>query len=165
MNKIFFQRWRSPVGHLFLYSHDDALVALTFSRNDDYVRRHFKDGEIIERSNKVIDQTIAQLKEYFIGKRRKFDVKLRPLGTDFQKKVWQSLRAIPYGQTITYKDQASAVGFPKGLRAVGSANGKNPIGIIIPCHRVIGTSGALTGYAGGLDIKAQLLKLEGVLLT
>jgi len=102
----------------------------------------------------------TQLQEYFAGKRKVFDLELAPSGTDFQKKVWQALLKIPYGKTATYKEIAAAIGHPKAARAVGMACNKNPIAIIIPCHRVVGSNGSLTGYAGGLEMKKRLLELE-----
>ena len=104
-----------------------------------------------------------QLKEYFAGTRKVFDVPLDVVGTEFQKRVWTELRKIPYGKTISYKTLSEKLGDVKAIRAVGKANGQNPIAIIIPCHRVIGSDGRLTGYAGGLDIKEKLLHLEGAL--
>ena len=108
----------------------------------------------------LTDITAMQLKEYFAGKRRKFDVPLAPRGTDFQCSVWNALLEIAYGKTKTYKQVAKMIGNPKACRAVGMANNKNPIWIIIPCHRVIGTDGSLTGYGGGIEMKKKLLKLE-----
>lgn len=110
--------------------------------------------------NEILDAAIVQLSEYFAEKRISFDVPLAPKGTEFQKSAWQELLKIPYGKVINYGEQAKRLGKPKAARAVGAANGKNPIGIMIPCHRVIGSSGSLTGFAGGLEIKAQLLSLE-----
>lgn len=104
-----------------------------------------------------------QLKEYFAGTRKEFNIPLDLEGTDFQKKVWSELQKIPYGKTISYKRLAEKLGDVKAIRAVGKANGQNPVAIIIPCHRVIGSDGSLTGYAGGLDIKEKLLHLEGAL--
>lgn len=104
-----------------------------------------------------------QLEEYFAKERKAFDLPLAPQGTPFQRRVWQALQEIPYGQTRAYKDIASAVGCPRGFRAVGLANNRNPIAIVIPCHRVIGADGKLTGYAGGLALKEELLLLEGAL--
>jgi methylated-DNA-[protein]-cysteine S-methyltransferase len=101
-----------------------------------------------------------QLSEYFTGQRIRFDLPLQLNGTEFQKKVWQALREIPFGKTRSYRDLARAVGLPKASRAVGAANGKNPLSIVVPCHRVIGANGALTGFAGGLATKAALLALE-----
>ena len=104
----------------------------------------------------MIAEATRQLDEYFAGERTTFDVPLDPEGTDFQQAVWQVLRAIPYGETISYGEQARRLGDPRKARAVGAANGRNPISIIVPCHRVIGASGDLTGYAGGLDVKRSL---------
>ncbi len=101
-----------------------------------------------------------QLREYFAGERERFDVPLAARGTEFQRRVWEALRAIPYGETASYGQIARAVGRPAASRAVGAANGRNPISIVVPCHRVVGAGGALTGYGGGLDRKARLLDLE-----
>ena len=106
------------------------------------------------------ESAIEQLNEYFTGKRRQFELPLAPSGTPFQQKVWAALQEIPYGQTRSYKEIALAVGSPNGFRAVGRANNKNPIAIVIPCHRVIGADGSLVGYGGGLDMKQSLLDLE-----
>jgi methylated-DNA-[protein]-cysteine S-methyltransferase len=108
----------------------------------------------------VIKQAVNELQEYFEGRRREFTVPLHPQGTDFQLRVWQVLRTIPYGKTWSYKQVATAAGNPKASRAVGMANNRNPIAIIIPCHRVIGANGRLVGYAGGLDVKEKLLEIE-----
>ena len=104
-----------------------------------------------------------ELLEYLAGKRRDFDLSLAPKGTPFQHRVWSALADIPYGQTITYGELARRVGCPKGSRAVGQANHRNPLPILLPCHRVVGTGGALTGYGGGLELKQWLLRLEGML--
>jgi methylated-DNA-[protein]-cysteine S-methyltransferase len=109
----------------------------------------------------VLLETERQLREYFAGKRKRFDVKMDFAGTEFQRKVWQALLAIPFGETRSYGDIARQVGNPAAVRAVGAANGRNPISIIAPCHRVVGSTGKLTGFAGGLAVKAQLLALEG----
>lgn len=111
----------------------------------------------------VLRQTREELAEYFAGTRRAFTVPLAPCGTAFQRKVWAALQDIPYGETRSYKQIAEAVGQPKAFRAVGMANNRNPIAILIPCHRVIGSNGALVGYGGGLDIKTRLLRLEGAM--
>ncbi|MCY7294998.1 methylated-DNA--[protein]-cysteine S-methyltransferase [Alteromonas sp. a30] len=108
----------------------------------------------------VIDDAKQQLLEYFAGERTEFDLPLAPKGTAFQQQVWTALTTIPYGETTSYQDIASQINKPKGSQAVGQANGKNPISIVIPCHRVIGKNGGLTGYAGGLDRKSKLLALE-----
>jgi methylated-DNA-[protein]-cysteine S-methyltransferase len=108
----------------------------------------------------VLDTTMAQLDEYFAGRRREFDLPLDPVGTEFQRSAWNVLRTIPYGATMSYGEQAAALGDAKKARAVGSANGRNPLSIVVPCHRVIGTSGKLTGFAGGIEAKRYLLELE-----
>ena len=123
-----------------------------------YGRRPPRDGE--ERESPLSRRCREQIEEYFAGKRKTFDLSLDPAGTSFQRAVWQALRAIPYGQTCSYADIAARIGKPTACRAVGMANHRNPIAILIPCHRVIGKSGNLTGYAGGLEIKARLLELE-----
>ena len=108
----------------------------------------------------MIKKAYTQLEEYLSGKRTEFDIEIEKIGTEFQKKVWKELLNIPYGETRSYKDIAIAIGNEKACRAVGNANNKNPIAIIVPCHRVIGSNGSMTGYAGGLDIKEKLLKIE-----
>lgn len=120
----------------------------------------FKTIDCPVEETELISETKRQLDEYFAGKRKDFDVPTRLNGTEFQKRVWLALRDIPYGKTASYKDIAAAVGCPKGYRAVGMANNRNPISIIYPCHRVVGSDGSLTGYGGGLDVKAKLLELE-----
>lgn len=112
--------------------------------------------------NKITDTCKQQLNEYFLGKRKVFNVALDQQGTDFQTSVWDCLLKIPFGETASYQDIAKMIDNPKAVRAVGAANGKNPIAIIVPCHRIIGSNGTLTGYAGGLDRKYWLLKHEGV---
>jgi len=111
-------------------------------------------------SNEIIDSTRIQLQEYFAGERTEFNLPITFDGTEFQKRTWRALLSIPYGQTRSYSEQAILIGNPKAVRAVGRTNGLNPIGIVVPCHRVIGKSGKLTGYAGGLDVKKFLLDLE-----
>ena len=112
------------------------------------------------KKTKTIEKYISQLEEYFAGKRKTFDIPIKLEGTPFHKKVWEALQKIPYGGTRTYGEIAKAIGSPKAARAVGGANNKNPIGIVVPCHRVIGADGSLTGYACGLEIKKYLLDLE-----
>lgn len=116
-------------------------------------------------SHPIVEDCIVQLDEYFQGLRREFSIRLDPRGTDFQKKVWDCLLTIPYGQTISYHDIATALGKPHANQSVGNANGKNPVAIVIPCHRVLGKNGKLTGYAGGLWRKEWLLKHEGALIA
>lgn len=125
-----------------------------FSEGQKIVARKMQNDHLI------LSTAEKQLKEYFAGQRKKFEVPIDPMGTDFQKAVWKELSKVPYGKTINYGEQAKRLGKPNAARAVGAANGKNPIGIIVPCHRVIGASGSLTGFAGGLDKKKFLLELE-----
>lgn len=119
--------------------------------------------DALKKETPLIQETYQQLCEYFAGKRTSFDVPLETYGTDFQKRVWKTLCTIPYGETRSYQQIAAIAGCPKGARAVGMANNRNPISIIIPCHRVIGADGSLTGYAAGLPVKQKLLHLESTL--
>jgi len=149
----------TPVGSLTLLAGDAGLAAVLWE-NDDPDRVPL--GRLLRNaSHPVIEAASAQLREYFNGRRRSFDLPLDPAGTPFQKQVWHALRTIPYGQTRSYAQIARQIGRPSAARAVGAANGRNPLSIIVPCHRVIGSSGKLTGFAGGLKVKAQLLTLEG----
>lgn len=143
-------KYNSIIGDIFISADENFLLSVQF------VNHNF----IENKENKIIRQTIKQLDEYFRGKRKKFELPLNPKGTEFQKKVWLQLMKIPYGKTATYKDIATLIGNTNASRAVGNANNKNPIAIIIPCHRVIGSNNKLTGYAGGLDKKEKLLNLE-----
>ena len=145
----------SPIGQLLLESDNGSLVGIEFNAQRD-------EGESYG-SDAVIDAAETQLAEYFAGKRRDFDLPLAPEGTAFQKSVWRALEAIPFGQLRSYRDIAEEIGNPAAVRAVGAANGRNPLPIVVPCHRVIGADGSLTGFGGGLDLKRQLLELEGSL--
>ncbi|EXB25637.1 methylated-DNA--[protein]-cysteine S-methyltransferase [Acinetobacter courvalinii] len=148
----------SPVGALKLVAHDQALVAVMWD-NEDHKRVRL--AELVEdRQHPMLHKVKQQLEEYFAGQRQQFDLPLDFQGTAFQQQVWQALLNIPYGETRSYKEIAVQLGNEKAVRAVGAANGKNPISIIAPCHRVIGSSGALVGFAGGLDKKQILLSLE-----
>ena len=143
----------SPIGPLVLIASASGLRAIDFGIDD---RR----AEIPEGASVILDETERQLVEYFAGHRRTFDLPLEPRGTAFQLDVWRVLETIPYGETISYGEQARRLGDAKKARAVGGANGKNPLPIVVPCHRVIGASGALTGFGGGVDVKETLLRLE-----
>lgn len=147
----------SPVGRLRLIASDRALVGIWFEHGRDAARGA---GALVPKSCDVLARTRGQLEEYFAGARREFDLPLEPRGTDFQRKVWRRLMKIPYGDTTSYGALAVDLGNRNGSRAVGLANGSNPIPIVIPCHRVIGADGSLTGFGGGLAIKAALLELE-----
>ncbi len=160
---ITYARFESPIGTLLTIAADDALTHL-----------HMESGKYAPSvpstwqnapDAPVHLQTQRELNEYFSGKRTSFSVKLAPRGTPFQQAAWAALCEIPFGETRSYGAQALAIGNPKAVRAIGAANGRNPIAIIIPCHRVIGASGTLTGYAGGIEKKHFLLRHEGILLA
>nr|WP_254053980.1 methylated-DNA--[protein]-cysteine S-methyltransferase [Singulisphaera sp. GP187] len=149
----------SPVGMLKLVGSEAGLAAVLWENDDP--RRVRLDVGLHSEHHPVLVEAERQLNEYFAGKRKVFSVKLDFVGTPFQKKVWQAMLSIPFGETRTYGELAKQIGDPNAVRAVGAANGKNPLSIIGPCHRVIGASGKLTGFAGGLEAKALLLRLEG----
>jgi len=149
----------SPVGPLTLVASRQGLAAILWK--DDNPRR-VRLGHLVEDgTNSILLETQRQLGEYFAGQRKVFTVKLDLAGTEFQRRVWTALLAIPYGETRSYGQIARQIGNPAAVRAVGAANGRNPVSIIAPCHRVVGSTGKLTGFAGGLDTKARLLALEG----
>jgi len=158
--KRYVYRWmHSPVGRLQLVASDAGLAAILWQ--NDRPNRVVLDIETEDSSHPVLRETERQLGEYFAGRRNRFDLPLDPVGTAFQRKVWRALLTIPFGETRSYQQIATQVGHPKAVRAVGAANGRNPLSIVAPCHRVIGSNGKLTGFAGGLDTKAYLLALEG----
>ncbi len=145
----FTQKYSSPIGDLFITANHDALLRINWNiRNYEY------------NSNEITELTILQLKEYFAGKRKTFTIPLKLEGTPFQKSVWEALQKIEYGTSKSYSWISKKINNPKATRAVGNANNKNPIPIIVPCHRVIRADGRLGGYAGGLEIKKYLLNLE-----
>lgn len=151
-----YRTFDSPIGELTLVERDGALVGL-YMANHRPAPRAETFGDLDEGA---LPQVEAQLAEYFAGERTDFDLPLAPEGTEFQAKVWAALRTIPYGETWTYGQLAAAIGQPGAARAVGLANGRNPISIVVPCHRVVGSTGTLTGYAGGVERKEFLLNLE-----
>lgn len=156
--KLAFMYMPSPVGRLKLVATDTALVAVIWDNENP---KRVRQAELVEQpDHPILLNTQQQLNEYFQGQRQNFELPLDFEGTEFQKKVWQALLGIPFGETRSYRQIAEQVGSPKAVRAVGAANGQNPISIIAPCHRVIGSSGKLVGFAGGLDNKQILLKLE-----
>jgi methylated-DNA-[protein]-cysteine S-methyltransferase len=159
MNAIlFYKQMSSPVGKLKLVASAKALVAVLWDRE---AANRVKLGPMnLDSRHPILLKTERQLMEYFAGQRTTFDLPLEPDGTAFQKKVWRALREIPFGRTKSYLDLAKTVGSARASRAVGAANGKNPLSIIVPCHRLVGTDGALTGFSGGLERKAALLALE-----
>jgi methylated-DNA-[protein]-cysteine S-methyltransferase len=155
---LFYKFMESPVGKLKLVASNKGLVAVLWE-NDNPHRVRLTD--LTEDANHpMLQQAERQLQEYFAGKRKSFAIPLDMKGTPFQRSVWEALLAIPFGETRTYGELAKQLGTPTASRAVGAANGRNPVSIVVPCHRVIGASGKLTGFAGGLETKAQLLSLE-----
>lgn len=155
MKSIFF--YETSIGRIGIRDNGEAVTDLMFAGGIAEVPA---DTRILETP--LISKTAAQLTEYLAGERRMFDVPLASEGTLFQRKVWETLSQIPYGETRSYAEIAKSIGQPKAFRAVGMANNKNPVAVIVPCHRVIGANGKLIGYAGGLDIKQKLLELEKV---
>ena len=164
-NIILISRLTTPIGPMFVCATDKGICLLEFT-NRIRLEKEFKDlqkllnAEILAGENKFIVQAKKEVKEYFEGKRKTFEVALHTPGTDFQNSVWNTLTKIPYGQTVSYQEQAIQLQNPKAVRAVASTNGKNRIAIIIPCHRVIGSNGKLTGYAGGIERKKWLIEFE-----
>ena len=158
-------QWASPVGPLTLIAdNENRLTRLEFG--DGATRSEAApDAAIVTEPEGVLADTIRQLDEYFAGARREFNLDLAPRGTSFQLAVWNALLTIPYGETASYGDIARSVGRPNAVRAVGQANGRNPLAIVVPCHRVIGSDHSLTGYGGGIDRKRFLLALEGAAIT
>ncbi len=154
----FYKTMKSPVGLLRLVASHHGLAAILWE-NDDPKRVRLGHPEE-DKSHPVLLETERQLNGYFAGELQKFSLKFNFSGTDFQKKVWEALTTIPFGETRSYGEIARQIGSPAAVRAVGAANGKNPISIVVPCHRVIGANGKLTGFAGGLETKAFLLELE-----
>ena len=156
--KFYFKKMDSPIGVLYVVATFKHLVGLSPEIGWDRLKKRY--DILVEKENDIINKTQYQLDEYFAGIRQNFDIPIFLNGTEFQISAWNALLKIPYGETITYQQQAKNINRPKAVRAIGVANGANPISIIVPCHRVIGKSGKLTGYAGGLDIKRFLLELE-----
>ncbi len=153
---MYYCHFDTPIGELLLAGDVDALSMIGFPKGS--MRRDPEPDWIY--NEEPFNNVCAQLSEYFAGERKEFDLPLALSGTEFQASVWQALQEIPYGETASYGAIAKQIGRPKAVRAVGAANGRNPIPIIVPCHRVIGSSGDLTGFGGGLDTKAELLRLE-----
>jgi methylated-DNA-[protein]-cysteine S-methyltransferase len=158
----------SPLGDLLLAATDRGLCGLEFGAGEDriaqlfaWAERHIGASEL-RFGHPILEDAERQLQQYFGGERRAFELPLDLHGTPFQLRVWQELTRIPYGETRSYKDIAYGIGSPQAVRAVGGANNRNPMSIIVPCHRVIGSNGALVGYGGGLPMKTHLLQLEGI---
>jgi methylated-DNA-[protein]-cysteine S-methyltransferase len=172
MPSLYSMTMPSPIGSLFLAASEKGLVALEFDfkpAGKGSLRRGLRqsggenDKIVWQESSSHMRKYRVELEEYFAGERRQFDFPLDLQGTDFQLACWRALVAIPYGETRTYGDQARAIRKPNAFRAVGMANNRNPIAIVVPCHRVIASDGTLCGYGGGLDVKRKLLELEGAL--
>lgn len=159
METLFYFRTPSPVGPLFLAASSKGLVRLEF---EDRMLKINPGTTHLWESKSALVPYLHELNEYFAGERREFSLPLDLRGTEFQLACWQALREIPYGETRSYRDIAEAIGHPHAYRAVGMSNNRNPVAIIVPCHRVIASSGSLCGYGGGLDIKRKLLDLEHV---
>ncbi len=172
METLHYTNMCSTIGPLFLAASSQGLVALEFDARSpgqqsirpnprDLRREKGQEGFTFEESERILQPYVKELEEYFLGKRREFRFPLDLRGTDFQLACWRALLAIPYGETRSYADIARAVSKPNAFRAVGMANNRNPIAIVVPCHRVIASDGKLCGYGGGLDVKRKLLELEG----
>lgn len=153
--QTYYATTKSPLGNMQVVWNDDGITHIDFEDERPEPQSEWK------KVTASKSEAVQQLNEYFSGKRKDFKLPLAPAGTDFQQKVWKALLEIPYGTTTSYGELAKRIGRPKAPRAVGAANGQNPVAIVIPCHRVIGSNGKLTGYAGGLDRKEALLNLEG----
>jgi len=161
MSAVFYTTLESPVGPLLLVGDADALRLVSFESS-----KHAAPPQADwKQDNAPFAEVIRQLQAYFRGELREFDVPLALEGTEFQRRVWNALRGIPYGETISYLQLAERIANPKAVRAVGLANGSNPIPIIVPCHRVIGSDGSLTGFGGGISTKKKLLELESKQLS
>lgn len=157
---VFYSLIQSPLGEVTAQARDNGLLGLWFETNTTQPESL---GQF-NPEHPVLKETERQLELYFAGQLPKFDLPAQAPGTPFQQQVWSALCDIPFGEAISYQELANRIGKPEAVRAVGTATGKNPIAIIVPCHRVIGKSGKLTGYAGGVERKKQLLELEGVLI-
>lgn len=155
---LYYTRFNTPLCEIIIVGNEEGVSNLHLNTGEG--KRHFAISEEWVEDNEFFSDITNQVKEYFNVKRTAFNVKLNPKGTDFQKKVWNELSKIAYGELRTYKDIANSVGSEKAVRAVGNANGKNPVPLLIPCHRVIGTNGKLTGFAHGLAAKEKLIHLE-----
>lgn len=154
--------FESAIGTLTIFEKNGGICAVDLPRKivPGIQKRVFQDAEMVEERSVLLEQAVQELEEYFAGERRKFDLPLHMEGTEFQKKVWNVLLQIPYGETKSYGEIAEIIGNRKACRAVGMANNRNPLMILVPCHRVVGADGGLVGYGGGLDIKEKLLALE-----
>ncbi len=161
MDDVTYRYLETPIGRLMLVGTERGLLQIEFATGK--TRRGPQPQW--RRDDGCLPEAAAQLRDYFAGRRRDFDLPLEPRGTAFQLRTWRALCDIPYGATTTYAALARTIGSPKAVRAVGAANGRNPLPIVVPCHRVIGSDGSLTGFGGGTDVKRTLLQLEGALVS
>jgi len=155
-----YDTFEGPQGSMLLVANDRGLAGVYFDRQKHHPKRQANWKK--DPQHRVLRQAKRELAEYFAGKRKRFDVALSPNGTPFQRSVWRAISTVGFGETITYGELARRAGHPGSARAAGAATGRNPIGIIVPCHRIMGANGTLTGYAGGLSRKRALLALEGI---
>ncbi len=166
MEPVVVHTWRTPFGELLLGSYNNELCLCDWRYRrmrttiDARIQRGLR-AEYTEGASLVIEEAKAQLNAYFAGERTTFDLSLRMVGTDFQQRVWKALLAVPYGTTMSYAELTAKVAEPTAIRAVAAANGANALSILVPCHRIIGSNGEMTGYAGGVGVKRRLLGLEG----
>ena len=156
---LYYQKINSQLGNIYIVADAKNLRALALEGNWEDIKKRV--GSMVEKNNPILEQTKEQLDEYFKGERKSFDLPLHFEGTPFEVSAWKALLKIPYGETRSYSQQAQTIGNPKAVRAIGRANGRNFISIIVPCHRVIGKSGKLTGFASGIGDKEELLRFEG----
>ena len=160
MNMRYYDTFESPQGGMLLVANDEGLAGVFFNRQKHHPKRQV--DWMKKPDHGVLQQTKRELAEYFAGKRKRFEIPLAPEGTSFQRSVWKAISTVAFGETISYGELARRAGHDGSARAAGAATGRNPIGIIVPCHRIMGADGSLTGYAGGLERKRALLALEGI---
>ena len=156
----YYDSYESPQGGILLVANDEGLAGVFFNRQKHHPKRQADWKQ--DPHHPVLQQAKRELAAYFAGKRKRFEIRLVPEGTPFQRSVWKAISSVAFGKTISYGELAQRAGCPGSARAAGAATGRNPIGIIVPCHRIVGSNGSLTGYAGGLERKRALLALEGV---
>ena len=163
---LFYEEMRAPIGTLTLFESDQGLCLIQFGSFEDtevltrkWLKRYMPEADLVHSASKL-SRVITQLQQYFAGERTEFELDLEMRGTPFQVKVWNALRDVAYGKTETYKGIAEQIGQKTAVRAVGGANNRNPLPLIVPCHRIVGSDGSMTGYAGGISVKETLLRLE-----
>ncbi|RSL34331.1 methylated-DNA--[protein]-cysteine S-methyltransferase [Salibacterium salarium] len=168
-NYLFYSQMNTSIGPITIAASNKGVCALYFGESEEIINgmkpwiQKYKIGDAFQEDTNILEVAKKQLHEYFDGDRTEFDMPLDLYGTSFQRSTWKALQQIPYGETRSYKQIAEEIGSPRAVRAIGSANNKNPISIIVPCHRVIGSNGTMVGYGSGIDKKEYLLRLEGAL--